>query len=150
MSNNDVLRRAIRFALFANVAATAGISMASAADVGPAAPGASTPTADQGALSEVIVTGTRIQSPALESISPVTVVTAEQIKQQGVTRIEDLLNTLPQVFGDQGGGREQRRHRRIDGQLEKPGRPAHVGSHQRPPSPARRSDHARHVGSRPQ
>src|SRR5258706_7169778 len=48
------------------------------------------------------ITGTRIPSPNLESSSPVAVISAQDIKFEGVTRIEDLLNSLPQVFADFG------------------------------------------------
>lgn len=50
----------------------------------------------------IIVTGTRLASPNLEAASPVTVVTAEEIKNTGTTRVEDLVNSLPQVFAGQG------------------------------------------------
>ncbi len=50
---------------------------------------------------DIVVTGSRIPQPNLEGVSPVTTVTAEDIKLQGVTRIEDLLNSLPQVFAGQ-------------------------------------------------
>lgn len=56
---------------------------------------------DEGAV--IIVTGSRIPQPNLTSAAPVTVVGAQEIKLQGTTRAEDLLNSLPQVFGDQGG-----------------------------------------------
>src|SRR6202022_857399 len=56
------------------------------------------------ALEEVVVTGSRIAAPNLLSISPVTAINAEEIKTTGVTRIEDLLNSLPQVVADQGSG----------------------------------------------
>jgi iron complex outermembrane receptor protein len=49
------------------------------------------------------VTGTRIQSPNIESTSPVAVITSEDIKFEGVRSVENLLNNLPQVFADQGG-----------------------------------------------
>ena len=55
--------------------------------------------AEQG---DIIVTGSRIPQPNLTSSAPVTVVTQQEIKLQGTTRIEDLLNSLPQVLGDQG------------------------------------------------
>jgi outer membrane receptor protein involved in Fe transport len=51
----------------------------------------------------IVVTGTRLRSPNLESASPVTVVTAEEFALTGTTRVEDLLNSLPQVFAAQGG-----------------------------------------------
>ncbi|MEG0040465.1 MAG: TonB-dependent receptor, partial [Massilia sp.] len=51
----------------------------------------------------VEVTGSRIATANLESISPVTVVNAKDIKLEGVRSVESLLNNLPQVFADQGG-----------------------------------------------
>jgi outer membrane receptor protein involved in Fe transport len=53
------------------------------------------------ALEEVVVTGSRIAVPNETAISPVTFVGADTIQQSGVTRVEDLLNQLPQVFADQ-------------------------------------------------
>jgi len=97
MNSHDVVRRAVRYALFANAAALAAIPAAQAQDA------AATPD-ESGPITTVIVTGSRISEPGLTSVSPVTTVTPEEIKQQGATRIEDLLNTLPQVFADQGGG----------------------------------------------
>ncbi|MBB5711343.1 TonB-dependent receptor plug domain-containing protein [Sphingomonas xinjiangensis] len=52
---------------------------------------------------EIVVTGSRIPQPNLTSVSPVTVINNEEFKLSGTTRVEDLLNTLPQVFADQGG-----------------------------------------------
>jgi len=50
------------------------------------------------------VTGSRIVVPNETSISPVTAISAEQITNTGRTRVEDVLNTLPQVFGSQNSG----------------------------------------------
>jgi iron complex outermembrane receptor protein len=58
--------------------------------------------ANTGEVSEIVVTGTRIPSPNLTSIAPVTTVGNTDIKAQGVTRIEDITNSLPQVFAGQG------------------------------------------------
>lgn len=55
------------------------------------------------ATGDIVVTGSRIPQPNLTSSSPVTVVNQQDFKLQGVTRTEDLLNSLPQVFADQGG-----------------------------------------------
>ncbi len=49
----------------------------------------------------VIVTGSRIAQPNLTSPSPLTVVSPEDIRLQGTTRVEDLLNSLPAVFASQ-------------------------------------------------
>lgn len=51
----------------------------------------------------IVVTGSRIRQPNLESASPVTVVSSEEVSQTGTTRVEDLVNSLPQVFAGQGG-----------------------------------------------
>lgn len=50
---------------------------------------------------EVVVTGSRIARPQLDSNSPLTIVNPEEIKLTGVTRIEDTLNALPSVFASQ-------------------------------------------------
>ncbi|HET9398878.1 MAG TPA: TonB-dependent receptor, partial [Sphingomicrobium sp.] len=51
---------------------------------------------------DIIVTGSRIPQPNLESASPVTVVSSQEVKLSGTTRTEDLINSLPQVFATQG------------------------------------------------
>jgi iron complex outermembrane receptor protein len=86
------LRMAIRLALTGGAAATFG------AHAQTAAVAANNDTAIQ----EVVVTGSRISVPNQVSISPVTFVSALDIQQTGVTRVEDLLNELPQVFASQG------------------------------------------------
>jgi outer membrane receptor protein involved in Fe transport len=55
-------------------------------------------------LGEIVVTGSRIAVPNLESISPVTSVNAADIALTGKTNIADVLNQLPQIFAAQGGG----------------------------------------------
>lgn len=59
------------------------------------------PAADNAPGGDIIVTGSRIQSPNLQSISPITTVNSQDIKLQGTTRVEDLLNTLPSVYAGQ-------------------------------------------------
>ena len=58
---------------------------------------------DASAGGDIVVTGSRIPTPNLSGASPVTVLTSQEIKLTGTTRVEDLLNQLPQAFGDQGG-----------------------------------------------
>lgn len=53
------------------------------------------------AVEEIVVTGSRIRQPNLVTTSPVTQVTGEDIDVAGVTRVEDLLNSLPQAFAAQ-------------------------------------------------
>ncbi len=51
----------------------------------------------------IVVTGSRIPTPNLTAVSPVTVVNSQEIRLQGTTRTEDLINSLPQAFAGQGG-----------------------------------------------
>ena len=52
---------------------------------------------EEAGSSDIVVTGSRIAQPNLDSTSPVTVATAEEIGETGYTRLEDVLVTLPQV-----------------------------------------------------
>lgn len=67
--------------------ATAGAQNAATAN--------STATADD--LKEVVVTGSRIRRPALDSVVPVTSVGANEIMQQGIINLGDSLNDLPSL-----------------------------------------------------
>jgi outer membrane receptor protein involved in Fe transport len=98
---NPVLGHAVRMALLGAGAFAASTIQPSIAMAQTAA-AKSADTAPE--LQEVVVTGSRIASPNLEAISPVTAITSEEIKTTGVTRIEDLINSLPQVVADQGSG----------------------------------------------
>src|SRR5687767_8827953 len=85
MSTIRSIRHAVRYALLTSGAAAAA---------GPAHAADTT-------IQEVVVTGSRIAQPNLETTSPVTQVTAADIAVQGVTRVEDLVNQLPQAFAAQ-------------------------------------------------
>ena len=113
-----------------------------AAFLGLSATQASAAAADaaSGEVSEIVVTGTRIPSPNLTSIAPVTTVGTADIKAQGVTRIEDITNSLPQVFAGQGSIDHQRLHRHRHGQPARPGLRPHPGADRQPPPDARRPD----------
>lgn len=64
---------------------------------------ASAPTAEGAQeVQTIVVTGSRI--PQAVSAAPITSVGAADIKMQGVARIEDIVNSLPQAFGSQGAG----------------------------------------------
>lgn len=52
---------------------------------------------DDDSIEEVIVTGSRILRPDVESVSPLIVTSAEDIRLSGNIRIEDMMNSLPQV-----------------------------------------------------
>ena len=66
----------------------------------------STPSFAQAADEEdageaIVVTGSRIVSPNLTAVSPVTAISAQDIKLAGTSNTEDILNSLPQVFASQ-------------------------------------------------
>src|ERR1700678_2132172 len=96
MGKNRILQHAIHAALAA--AAASAVVPAAYAQTAPAAAAARA----GGELQEVVVTGTRIQSANLISASPITTITNVDIQASGLTRVEDLLNNLPQVFASQG------------------------------------------------
>ena len=98
---NQTVRQAVRMALLGAGSLAASLIQSPTAQAQTAPKVANDSSTD---LTEVVVTGSRIATPNLDAISPVTVVSAEEIKQTGVTRIEDLVNSLPQVVADQGSG----------------------------------------------
>lgn len=66
-----------------------------------AAPAVAQEAAQDSQLDEIVVTGSRIPQTNLTTTSPVTQVTGEDIDVAGVTRVEDLVNQLPQAFAAQ-------------------------------------------------
>ena len=66
-----------------------------------AAPAMAQDAGQEAELDEVVVTGSRIPQANLVTTSPVTQVTGEDIDVAGVTRVEDLVNQLPQAFAAQ-------------------------------------------------
>ena len=95
MGNNRKLQFAVRAALAA-AAATAVVPTAWS----QTAPAAANESPNAG-LEEVVVTGSRITSPNLTAISPITSVDAGYISSTNLTRVEDILNNLPMVFAGQ-------------------------------------------------
>lgn len=87
MSMLNPVRHAVRLALYSGAAVAAVTSMPVSAQNAP--------------IQEVVVTGSRIAQPNLTTTSPVTQVTSEDVAVQGVTRVEDLINQLPQAFAAQ-------------------------------------------------
>ena len=85
-------------------AVRAALAAATATAVVPAAwsqQAAAVSTAPEPGLEEVVVTGSRITSPNLTAISPITSVDAGYIGSTNLTRVEDILNNLPMVFAGQ-------------------------------------------------
>jgi outer membrane receptor protein involved in Fe transport len=94
MTTNSTIRNAVRLALASSAAATAMYSVAAVAQD-------AAPQDDAADVGTIVVTGSRIKSANLEATTPVTQVTSEDVVTQGVTRIEDLVNQLPQAFAAQ-------------------------------------------------
>ncbi|HEX3943760.1 MAG TPA: TonB-dependent receptor [Rhizomicrobium sp.] len=62
----------------------------------------SVPAAAQETTETVVVTGSRIPQTGLYSSSPVTAVGQQEMKFEGTTNVENLLNNLPSAFADFG------------------------------------------------
>jgi iron complex outermembrane recepter protein len=90
MAKRGSLQQAVRFAL-ATATAAAGVSALHAQE-------APAPTEAAAPVEEVVVTGSRLSTPNETSISPITTVSAVDLQQTGLTRVEDVLNNLPMVF----------------------------------------------------
>jgi iron complex outermembrane recepter protein len=87
-TQNRSLQRAVRHVLLASAAGAAVVAL---------------PTqAQDSTIQEVVVTGSRISTPNMTSISPVTAIAAEDIAATGKVRVEDILNQLPQAMAAQG------------------------------------------------
>src|SRR5689334_16965084 len=95
MARNTEIALSIRRALLMCACAATGVSTAWAQDQAKESP----EVAD---ADTVVVTGSRIVSPNLQSISPVTALSSEEIVRTGRSTIEDVINELPQVFAAQG------------------------------------------------
>ncbi|WP_250459624.1 TonB-dependent receptor domain-containing protein [Microbulbifer litoralis] len=85
-----------------SVAVKGAIGFTAAAVMVPAMPAFA--QQDATLVEEVIVTGSRIERANDVSVSPVTSVSAEDMKATGVVRVEDLINDLPQVAATQTAG----------------------------------------------
>jgi iron complex outermembrane recepter protein len=55
-------------------------------------------------IEEVVVTGSRIQQANVTASSPVTQIGQEELTFTGITRVEDFMRYLPQVYMEQGTG----------------------------------------------
>jgi outer membrane receptor protein involved in Fe transport len=84
MFTNNKLAKSVRLAIAFGAAATALPASYAFAEEGEA-------------IEKIEVTGSRIKRTDLETSSPVQITSAEDIKLSGFTKIEDLLNSLPQI-----------------------------------------------------
>jgi len=91
---NTKLQYAVRAVLAAAAASAAGAP--AYAQTAPA-------VANDAALQEVVVTGSRIASPNEVSTSPILAISSQSIKVSGKTDITDIINQLPQIFSNDLG-----------------------------------------------
>ncbi|HWU04078.1 MAG TPA: TonB-dependent receptor plug domain-containing protein, partial [Novosphingobium sp.] len=85
-------------ALLSNAALAQTAAPAPSITDGPA-PSTLAPTEEP--AQTIVVTGTRISNPNLKSAAPITAISNMDIKMAGTSRVEDILNQLPQVFAAQ-------------------------------------------------
>ncbi|GLP95769.1 TonB-dependent receptor domain-containing protein [Paraferrimonas sedimenticola] len=85
MHSNSILAKSVRSALILGLSA-GGFSATTAIAA-----------EEEASVERISVTGSRIKRTDLETASPITVTTAEDIKLSGFTNIEDVLNNLPQI-----------------------------------------------------
>ncbi|NJR78698.1 TonB-dependent receptor [Sphingomonas sp. 36D10-4-7] len=90
-------------ALFGAVLTTPAMAQTDQAPTAPVTQNTPDDTTSTASGGDLVVTGSRIARPEIESASPVTTVGVQEFKYAGTTRTEDLLNALPQVFAGQGG-----------------------------------------------
>jgi iron complex outermembrane recepter protein len=104
VNGNTMKSRLLASSVFAGVAFMASASMlATAQEADDAVDTVEAPAAEDATARQatVYVTGSRIASPNMVTTSPVTSVSAADIKLQGVTKVEDLITQLPQAFASQ-------------------------------------------------
>ena len=94
-----MLRHSVSFAALGAALAFAAPAMAqqATADDHVSKPDAADATPADG---DILVTGTRILRPNIASAAPITTVTAQDIRAQSPTNIEEVLNRLPQIAPD--------------------------------------------------
>jgi outer membrane receptor protein involved in Fe transport len=94
MFTNSKLAKSIRLAMAIGAASTAMI--ASNAVIAQ-----ETPNAEDKSVEKISVTGSRIKRLDMEGSTPIQITSDVEIKLSGFTRIEDLLNSLPQIEASQ-------------------------------------------------
>ena len=87
MFTNNKLSKAVRLAVAFGAASTAVFTGAVVAQEAEEAK----------EVERIEVTGSRIKRTDIETASPIQITSAEEIKAAGYTRIEDMLNSLPQI-----------------------------------------------------
>ena len=87
---------------------------------------------------EVTVTGTLIPREDLTSLSPVATISVEEVTYQGTSRVEDLIQQLPQAFAAQNSTISNGASGTATRLAAQPGLGPHAGPDQRAPDGVRR------------
>ncbi|TQV85469.1 TonB-dependent receptor domain-containing protein [Aliikangiella coralliicola] len=95
-NKHSKLSKAIRFALVCGTLSSASFAANTFA--------AETEAEEDEESQKIVITGSRIKRSNLMTASPVTTVGSEDFTIRGITKVEDLLNELPQVFPGQVSG----------------------------------------------
>jgi iron complex outermembrane receptor protein len=98
LSTEGKLKLAAKMAFVAGFGVVANSAFAQEATT--PAPAADDTSSDTVKLDALQVTGSRIKQPNLTSTASMTILSDEELKYQGTTNIETLLNSLPQVFAE--------------------------------------------------
>jgi iron complex outermembrane receptor protein len=91
VNSNDVFR----MRLLATCAALGTTALAGLAT--PAQAQSSNESTGATQVEEVVVTGSRLRRPDLDSPSPISIVNEEFFEQKGTVNVEEVLNQLPQI-----------------------------------------------------
>ncbi|MGH8282715.1 MAG: TonB-dependent receptor plug domain-containing protein [Gammaproteobacteria bacterium] len=89
--NSNLINKAVRYALISGAATVFAAPLVFAQNAPGAATSNAAPTAQ---LGRIMVTGSAIPRTSIETPAPVTVITAAQIKQSGLTTIADVVRSL--------------------------------------------------------
>ena len=92
---NRMQRKKLSLAVFKALSAGAAVGLTAPLAYGQAA-------APVEKVQKITVTGSRIPLQTLESESPVSIISAQDIANTGLTNVADIINQLPQAFADFG------------------------------------------------
>lgn len=111
MNSNSAVKLAVRFALLAGAGAVLAVPSVFAQDAPQNSQATNQSSTTPVQLGKVQVTGTRIMRTSVETAQPVTIITAQQIQQSGLTTVGDVLQNLTQsgaslntLFNNGGNG----------------------------------------------
>ncbi|MGH8399150.1 MAG: TonB-dependent receptor domain-containing protein, partial [Gammaproteobacteria bacterium] len=97
--NSNLISKAVRYALVAGAATALAAPAVFAQDATQSTTNQNQNQNNTAQLGKIEVTGTRIKRTSVETAQPITIVTAQQIKESGFTQIGDVLQNLTSSAG---------------------------------------------------